>query len=93
MVDGGIDYLKRGGEFIEMSIHEGDPFILIRRYICRINKDKDGLGIPVHTPLFQMDIEWLKTLVDWLERNQPDNPYREYYIKEIEWRENEPTSK
>ena len=42
MVDGGTDYLRRGGKYVDMTIYSDDPFEVIRRFLCRGGRGKDG---------------------------------------------------
>lgn len=83
MIDGGIDYLKRGGEYTEMSIYSNDPYEVIRRFLCRGGRGKDSTEYLTWTPLFRINDEWLKALIGYVTE---DNIYLEYYKKEIEYR-------
>ena len=86
MVDGGNDYLRRGGKFTEMSVFDDDPYEVIRRFVCRggrgINLDKPL----TYVPLFQMANDWLQAVIEYEEENRPDNIYLKYYRKELEYR-------
>lgn len=86
MVDGGNDYLRRGGKFTEMSVFDDDPYEVIRRFVCRggrgINLDKPL----TYVPLFQMANDWLQAVIEYEEENRPDNTYLKYYRKELEYR-------
>ena len=82
-VDGGIDYLRRGGEYTEMSVYSDDPFEVIRRFVCRCGRGKDSKQPLTCVPLFRMSDEWLKATIAFVE---DDNIYKEYYEKELEYR-------
>jgi hypothetical protein len=86
MADGGCEYLRRGGKFTEMSIYEDDPYEVIRRFVCR-----GGRGINLdqpltYVPLFQMDNDWLKAVIEYEEENRPENIFIKLYKKELKYR-------
>ena len=83
MVDGGKDYLRRGGKFTEMSVYSDDPFEVIRRFVCRGGRGEDGKQPLTYVPLFRMSNNWLEATIEYIE---DDNIYKEYYIKELEYR-------
>ncbi|HSH51209.1 MAG TPA: hypothetical protein VK982_05755 [Bacteroidales bacterium] len=82
-VDGGLDYLRRGGKYTEMSVYSDDPFEVIRRFVCRGGRGKEGKEPLTYVPLFRMSDEWLKATIEYIEN---DNIYKEYYEKELEYR-------
>jgi len=69
IVDGGNDYLKRGGKFTEMSIYSNDSFEVIRRFLCRGGRGINGREHLTWTPLFAIDLPWLISLISYLMRN------------------------
>lgn len=85
MADGGRDYLRRGGEYIEMSIYEDDPFEVIRRFLCRGNRGENGDKPLTWVPLCKMGEDWLKNAIVYNKHLgiKGDN---EWYEQELEYR-------
>ena len=86
MIDGGTDYLRRGGKYTEMSIYSDDPYEVIRRFLCRGGRGKDSREHITWTPLFRMSTSWLHALIEYEKGIPKFNPHSEYYIKELEYR-------
>ena len=88
-VDGGREYLRRGGDFIEMSVYSDDPFEVIRRFVCRGSRGKDGKQPLKWIPLFRMEDDHLKQLIADFKRggNWTIRTFRDLYKKELEYRE------
>lgn len=82
-VDGGTDYLRRVGEYTEMSIYENDKFEVIRRFLCRGGRGKDGKEKLKYIPLFMMSNSWLKSCIEY----SPNNYYNKWYQMELDYRE------
>ncbi len=88
MVDGGPSpYGRRGGDFIEMSIYDNDSYKVIRRFLCRGGRGKESKDHLTWTPLFKINDEWLKTLIEYEQKRNPKNIYLKYYKKELKYRE------
>lgn len=82
MTDGGSDYLRRGGKYTDMTIYDDDPFELIRRFVCRGGRGKDGTEPLTYVPLFRMSDEWLKATIEY----SPNNAYNKFYQMELDYR-------
>jgi hypothetical protein len=88
-LDGGTGWYRRilpGGPYLDLAVYSSDPFEKIREVLERGNRGKDGDQPLEWVKLKDMSDEWLKALIIWIEENQPDNQYKPYYIKEIEYR-------
>jgi hypothetical protein len=83
MIDGGSDYLRRGGVFTEMTVYEDDPFEVIRRFLCRGSRGIDGDKPLTWVPLFAMSNNWLKAVIEY----DPSNYYNKWYYMELDYRE------
>lgn len=86
MVDGGQDYLRRGGNYTEMSLYTGDDFKVIRMFLCRGGRGEDGTDPLTYTPLFKINDDWLDNLIKYEQENRPDNKFLPYYIEEKKFR-------
>lgn len=82
MVDGGTDYLRRGGTYTEMSIYEDDHFEVIRRFLCRGGRGLDGKSPLTWVPIFRMSDSWLKATIEYT----PDNYFNKFYQMELDYR-------
>jgi hypothetical protein len=86
VVDGGSDYLRRGGKYTEMSVYSDDPFEVIRRFVCRGGRGKDSTEHLTWTPLFRINDEWLLALIEYESESNPTNLFLKYYEMELEYR-------
>lgn len=86
MVDGGRDYLKRGGTFTEMSVYSDDSHEVIRREVTRIGRGKNLDQQPFITPVMAMNDSWLKNVIEWCEDYQPNNPFLDVFKEEVLYR-------
>jgi len=86
MVDGGSNYLRRGGNYTEMSIYSDDPFEVIRRFLCRGGRGKDSTEHLTWTPLFRINDEWLLALITYESERNPTNLFLKYYEMGLEYR-------
>jgi hypothetical protein len=85
-VDGGIDYLRRAGEYTEMSIYSDDPFEVIRCFVCRGSRGING-DEPLHyIPLCKMTNEHLVATIEYNNNNNIDSIYQKYYYQELTYR-------
>jgi hypothetical protein len=90
-VDGGLDYIKRvrksGCASKGMSLNEDDDFELIRMYLCRGSRGKNGDQPLTWIPLKDIDDEYLASLIDYKEANrQVRDVHYKMYLKEREYR-------
>lgn len=86
MLDGGADYLRRGGDYVDKTLYEGDDFKTIRRFLCRGGRGKGRTSPLKYTPLCDIDDDWLETLIEYEEEYRPDNKYLKYYKEEQQYR-------
>lgn len=86
MIDGGTNYLRRGGKYTEMSIYSNDPYEVIRRFLCRGGRGPKSDQHLTWTPLFRINDSWLENLIKYEQANPEYNVYLEYYKKELEYR-------
>ena len=87
VVDGGTDYIRRGGKYTELSIYNDAPFEVIRIFMCRGGRGKD-LDQPLqYVPLCGMSNSWLEAVIDYEEEFRPNNLFTKWYKKELEYRE------
>lgn len=87
MVDGGTDYLRRGGKYTEMTVYDDDPFEVIRRFLCRGSRGENSDEPITWIPLFRMTNEHLKACIKY---NQDRNirGHNKWYAMELDYREN-----
>lgn len=87
MVDGGTEpFGRRGGIYTEMSVYDTDPFEVIRRFVCRGGRGKEGDEPLTWVPLFRINNSWLQNIIIYEEENNPKSIYLSFYIKEFEYR-------
>lgn len=86
IIDGGTSYLRRGGDYTEMSIYDDDPFIVIRRFLCRDNRGKDGKQPLTYVPLCKMSDAWLEAIISYIQHIEPNNAHIQYYEMELQYR-------
>lgn len=86
MIDGGTDYLRRGGKFTEMSVYSNDPYEVIRRFVCRGGRGKNSDEHITWTPLFRMSNSWLEAVIEYNEDRGIESIYTPYYKKELDYR-------
>ena len=68
MVDGGLDYLRRGytvADYTEMSLYEDDDIEVIRKVVTRGGRGKDGRQPMTFTPICDMNDEWLEAAIQY----------------------------
>ena len=68
MVDGGLDYLRRGytvADYTEMSLYEDDDIEVIRKVVTRGGRGKDGRQPMTFTPICEMNDEWLEAAIQY----------------------------
>ncbi len=92
MVDGGMDYLRRGGPeeapYEEMSIYSDSPYEVIRENFHRGGRGKDGDKPLTWVPMSEMSNAWLKACIEYnKERGFEDSFASEMYAKELAYRE------
>lgn len=87
MIDGGTDYLKRGGVFTEMTVYDDDPFEVIRRFLCRGSRGINNDEPLTYVPLFAMDEEWLKACIKY-NRDRNIEGHNKWYQMELDYRDN-----
>lgn len=82
--DGGSSLIvNRSGQYTDMSVYSDDPFEVIRRFVCRGGRGVDGDKPLTWVPLFKINNNWLKAIIDYVDE---DNKYLKYYKKELEYR-------
>ena len=88
-VDGGLEYLRRVGNYVEMSVFDDDPHEVIRRFVCRGTSGKNG-DKPFHwIPIFKMSDEYLKATIEWNKTfGREGNRFNVHYHNELEYRKN-----
>lgn len=90
MVDGGLDYIRFGGKDLNLVqsfvLDDSEPFEILRRYIERGSRGKDGKQPLKYIKLMDIDDEYLDSLIKYEEELRPNNPYLVYYKKEKEFR-------
>jgi hypothetical protein len=88
MVDGGRDYIRRNAMSPkeDLTLYDTDDFKKVREKLMRgtygKNQDEDFR----HVRLKDINDQWLEALIDYEQKNRPENIYLPYYIKEKEWR-------
>lgn len=70
----------------ELSIYSTDSYEVIRRFLCRGGRGKDSTEPITWTPLFKINDDWLKALIEYEEKRNPTNIYLKYYKKEKKYR-------
>lgn len=86
-VDGGLDYLRRAGEYTEMSVYSTDSFDVIRRFVCRGTRGKNGDEELKYIPICAMTDEHLLATIEYnLKNGLQDSIYQVYYYKELVYR-------
>lgn len=85
MVDGGNDYIRRGGAFTDMTVYDDDPFEVIRRFLCRGGRGKNNDQPLTYVPLFKMGEEWLQACIDYNNERGIDG-HNKWYQKELDYR-------
>ncbi len=87
-VDGGLEYRRISceGPYIDLSVFSNDDFSHIRTCLVRGSSGKSFDQPFKWVRLMDMSNAWLEALILWIEENQPENKYKEYYLKEIEYR-------
>ena len=83
--DGGSDYIRRAGVYTDMTVYDTDPFDVIRRFVCRCDKN-DSKGI-IWTPLFRMSESWIKSVLQYNKDNNIKSKYDEWFQRELDYRE------
>lgn len=87
IVDGGLDYLRRAGEYTEMSVYSTDSFDVIRRFVCRGTRGKNGDEPLKYIPICAMTDEHLLATIEYnLKNGLQDSIYQVYYYKELVYR-------
>lgn len=84
-VDGGTDYTRYSNGTL-ITITDDMPFEVVRMFLSRGGRGKDGRQPLRYVPLFAMSNSWLENLVEYEETNRPNNPYLPFYKKEVEYR-------
>jgi len=91
MVDGGNEYLRRNvhddAPYKELTIYDDEPFEVIRQYLHRGGRGKDGRQPLTWIPLCEMSNDWVKACITYNEeRGMGDGFANEMYKKEVEYR-------
>lgn len=87
-IDGGLEYrrISTGGPYLDLSIESGDKFEDIRKSLLRVSRGKNLDQPAKWVKLKDMSNAWLEALIIWIEENQPENFFKPFYLKEIEYR-------
>jgi hypothetical protein len=86
MVDGGMDYLRYGGDcFTKITVYADDDFELVRTVATRGSRGKDGKQPLSYIAICDMDDDYLEAVIeyggaDW---------HIDLIKKEIEYRKND----
>lgn len=90
MVDGGLDYLRRGydiNDFEELSLYIDDDFEKIRKAHKRGGRGKDGKQPLTWIPLCEMSNSWLDACIVYnTEKGMQNNFTTKLYVKELIYR-------
>lgn len=78
-VDGGLDYIRYGGECIPITLTEESDILLLRNLLFVAVKDR-GL------PLRLLGDELLEKTINQLKEKSPDSRFLTVYLKEKEYR-------
>lgn len=86
-VDGGLDYLKRGGYgYKELSVHSDEPFEKIRQSLYRGTRGKNGDEELKYIVLCDMDNDYLLATIEYIKETGYGNKFLLFYEKEVEYR-------
>lgn len=90
MVDGGTDYQRFGGKDLSkvqsFCLYDDSPHELLREYVCRGGKGKNGDEPLKYVKLKDIDDEWLRAIIDYEEQYRPNNKYLPIYYRELNYR-------
>lgn len=86
MNDGGSDYIRRGGVFTDMTVYDSDSFEVIRRFVCRGGRGKDGTEPLTWIPLFRMSNLWIESVLQYNKDNGIESKYDKWFQKELDYR-------
>jgi len=84
-IEGGTDYVRYANG-IPITITDESPFELIRSFVTRGGRGKEGDEILTHVPLKDIDKDWLDAIIVYEETHRPDNLFLPIYKKEREYR-------
>lgn len=90
MVDGGTGYLRRNvheqAPYTEASLYSDDDFKILRDYIYRGGRGKEGNEPLKYVKLSEINNNWLDSLIEYEEERRPNNEFLKYYKLEKEYR-------
>jgi len=86
-VDGGVDYARRvGNKYTETSLYSDAPHIKLRESIERGGRGIDGKQPLKYVLLKDLNDNWLENLIEYEEKNRPNNGYLPFYKAEKKYR-------
>lgn len=87
VVDGGLDYLRRGFskdcEVVDLSVYLDEPFEKIRTVLARGGRGKDGQQPLTYVLLKDMSNSWLEAVIEY---NEVHGIISDWYQKELDYR-------
>lgn len=90
-IDGGTDYLRRGysaiEDYTEMSLYSDNPFELLRHFIFRGSRGKDGKSPLKWIKLSLIDDDYLDNLIKYKQDRGETDMWYDYYVQEKKFRE------
>jgi hypothetical protein len=89
MIDGGLDYMRtyiNKKKAMDLSIYSNEPHELVRCFVERGGRGKDGKEPLKFVLLKDIDDNWLKAIIDYEEEKRPNNKYLPIYKEELKWR-------
>ena len=92
MVDGGLSYAKFGGKDLNRvqknHLYSDSPHEKVRQVIARGSRGKSGKESLSYILLKDIDDDYLKAIIEYEQKNRPDNPLIKIYKNEQEFRKN-----
>lgn len=90
MVDGGTDYQRFGGKDLSkvqsFCLYDDSPHELLREYVCRGGRGKNGNEPLKYIRLKDIDDKWLDAIIRYEEEFRPSNKFLNLYKSEQEYR-------
>jgi hypothetical protein len=87
--DGGVDYLHRTVNKIpaeDLSLYDDAPHEIIREYLQRGGRGKNGDEPLKYVLLKDVNNEWLQAIIDYEEEHRPNNIFLKHFKNEIKFR-------
>ena len=90
VIDGGLEYVRTSVNSVSaesLAVYDDAPFEVIREYLHRSGRGKDGKQELKYVALKDINDDWLENLIKYEEELRPSNPYLKFYKQEKEWRQ------